>query len=134
MSAVMTLCLRSAAHTEDIAEVTSFVGTDASGSFGILPGHVRFMTVLDYGLSRYRGADGAWCHIACPGAVLYFADGRLTLNTRRYLRDPDYDRISALLSGQLAREEEELRSLRQNVQNLEQELLRRLRQLDRGQA
>ncbi len=39
-----------------------------------------------------------------------------------------------MLSGQLAREEEELRSLRQNVQNLEQQLLRRLRQLDRWQA
>ena len=66
--------------------------------------------------------------------MLYFAADRLTVNTRRYLRDHDYDRISGLLSGQLAREEEELRSLRQNVQNLEQQLLRRLRQLDRWQA
>ena len=134
MSATITLCLQSAVHSEDIAGVTSFVGTDASGSFGILPGCARFMTILGYGLSRYRDADGRWCHLACPGAVLYFAADRLTVNTRRYLRDHDYDRISGLLSGQLAREEEELRSLRQNVQHLEQQLLRRLRQLDRWQA
>jgi F-type H+-transporting ATPase subunit epsilon len=61
--------------------------------------------------------------------VLYFAADRLTVNTRRYLCDHDYDRISGLLSGQLAREEEELRSLQgQIVQKLEQQLLRRLRQ------
>jgi F-type H+-transporting ATPase subunit epsilon len=66
--------------------------------------------------------------------VLYLAGDRLTVSTRRYLLDHDYDRISGMLSGQLAREEEELRSLRQNVQNLEQQLLRRLRQLDRWQA
>lgn len=134
MTATLTLCLQSAVRSEDIAGVTSFVGTDASGSFGILPGRARFMTILDYGLSRYRGADGRWCHLACPGAVLYLAGDRLTVNTRRYLLDHDYDRISGMLSGQLAREEEELRSLRQNVQSLEQALLRRLRQLDRWQA
>ena len=130
----MTLHLRSAVRSEDIADVVSFVGTDASGSFGILPGRERFMTVLEYGLSRYRGADGAWRYVACPGAVLYFADDRLTVNTRRYLCDADHERLSALLSGQLAREEEELKSVKQNLQNLEQELFRRLRRLDRGPA
>jgi F-type H+-transporting ATPase subunit epsilon len=130
----MTLCLRSAQRSEDVEGVVSFVGADASGSFGIWPGRARFTTVLEYGLSRYRRADGGWLYLACPGAVLYLADDRLTLSTRRYLCDADYDRISGLLSGQLAREEEALQSVKQNVQNLEQALLRRLRQLDRGVA
>jgi F-type H+-transporting ATPase subunit epsilon len=133
MSAI-TLCLRSAVRSEDIEGVVSFVGRDASGSFGILPGRARFMTILDYGLARYRRADGVWVYLACPGAVLYLAADRLTLSTRRYLCDADYDRISGLLGGQLAREEEALRSIKQNLQNLEQELFRRLRRLDRGAA
>lgn len=133
MSAI-TLCLRSAVRSEDIEGVLSFVGRDASGSFGIRPGRARFMTILDYGLARYRTAEADWRYVACPGAVLYFADDRLTLSTRRYLCDPDYDRISGLLSGQLAQEEEELRSVKQNVHSLEQELFRRLRQLDRWPA
>ncbi|MBK6277882.1 MAG: F0F1 ATP synthase subunit epsilon [Gammaproteobacteria bacterium] len=127
----ITLHLQSAVRCERIEKVLSFVGSDASGSFGIQPGRARFMTVLDYGLSRFRTTQGAWQYLACPGAVLRFAEDRLTVNTRRYLRDHDYDRISELLAGQLAREEEELRSVRQNLQKLEQELFRRLRQLDR---
>jgi len=126
-----TLYLQSAVRTERIDSVASFVGADASGSFGILPGRSRFMTLLDYGLSRFRSQDGAWQYVACPGAVLSFADNELFLNTRRYLREEDYRRVSRLLAGQLAQEEAALQAVKDNLQKLEQELLRRLRQLDR---
>lgn len=131
MSGAITLHLQSALRCERIDKVQSFVGSDASGSFGIQPGRARFMTVLDYGLSRFRRMPGAWQYLACPGGVLRFADDQLTVNTRRYLCSEDYERISELLAGQLAQEEEELRSVKDNLQKLEQELFRRLRTLDR---
>jgi hypothetical protein len=56
MSSGITLHLQSAVRCERIDGVLSFVGSDASGSFGIQPGRARFMTVLDYGLSRFRDA------------------------------------------------------------------------------
>jgi F-type H+-transporting ATPase subunit epsilon len=130
----ITLHLNSAVRSERLDNVASFVGTDASGSFGILPGRTRFMTVLDYGLSRFRMADGNWVYLACPGAVLNFADDRLAVNARRYLCDQDYERISGLLAGQLAQEEDALKSVKDNLQNLEQELYRRLRTLDRWRS
>lgn len=127
----ITLHLQSAVRSERVDNVASFVGTDASGSFGIQPGRARIMTILDYGLSRFRTAEGGWHYLACPGAVLSFADDQLTVSTRRYLCDQDYERISALLAGQLAQEEDALRSVKDNLQRLERELFRRLRQLDR---
>jgi F-type H+-transporting ATPase subunit epsilon len=127
----ITLLLHSAVRSERVDDVSSFVGTDASGSFGIQPGRARMMTILDYGLSRFRIVEGAWHYLACPGAVLRFADDQLTVSTRRYLCDQDYERISALLAGQLAEEEDALRSVKDNLQRLERELFRRLRQLDR---
>ena len=128
------LHLQSAARYERFENVSSFVGEDASGSFGILPGRARFMTVLEYGLARYRAARGPWQFVACPGAVLSFADDQLFLNTRRYLRDEDYGRVSALLAGQLAKEEAELKNVKDNLQRLEHELFRRLLKLDRREA
>lgn len=127
-----TLHLQSAARYERIDDVASFVGVDASGAFGILPGRARLLTVLEYGLARFRVTDGPWQYVACPGAVLDFAAGELFLNTRRYLRDADYARVSALLAGQLAQEEEHLKTVKDNLQRLEQELFRRLRDLDRS--
>lgn len=127
----ISLHLNSAVRSESIDNVVSFVGTDASGSFGIQPGRSRFMTILDYGLSRFRQLDGDWLYLACPGAVLNFADNQLTVSTRRYLWDRDYQRISELLVGQLADEEAELKNVKDNLQELEQALFRRLRNLDR---
>jgi F-type H+-transporting ATPase subunit epsilon len=131
MSKTFTLHLQSAARYECIAGVSSFVGQDASGSFGILPGRARFITVLDYGLARFRLPEGTWQYLACPGAVVSYADDELYLNTRRYLRDDDYQRVAELLTGQLAAEEAELKSVKDNLQRLEHELFRRLHQLDR---
>ena len=131
MSRSFTLHLQSASRYERIADVESFVGQDASGSFGILPGRAALMTVLDYGLARFRLLAGGWQYLACPGAVLSFADDQLFVNTRRYLRDDDYGRVLRLLTGQLADEERALKAVKDNLQRLEQELFRRLRQLDR---
>lgn len=110
--------------------ITSFVGADASGSFGILPGRAPFMTVMDYGLARFCDATGTWRYLACPGAVLQLAGNVVAIHARRYLVDEDYARISARLAGELAREEAELAGVKANLQRLEQELLRRLRELD----
>ena len=45
--------------------------------------------------------------------------------------DADYERISAALAGQLAEEENALKSVKDNLQKLEQELIRRLYELNR---
>lgn len=129
-----TLHLASATHGERIPGVASFVGADASGSFGILPGRARFLTMLDYGLARFRIGDGPWRYLACPGAVLNFVGDDLFVNTRRYRVDDDYGRISALLAGQLAQEEAELKAVKDNLRRLEHELFRRLRQIDRWRS
>ena len=93
-----TLLLQDATHAETLTGVTSFVGEDASGSFGILAGHARIMASLTIGLARFRIGDADWQYLALPGAVLYFHDNVLTLSTRHYLRDDDYMRVSQALS------------------------------------
>ena len=130
----ISLNLNSAVRSERVENVVSFVGTDASGSFGIWPGRARLMTILDYGLARFCQEDGTWFYLACPGAVLNFADNELTVSTRRYLCDANYERISSLLAGQLAEEEAALKSVKDNLQKLEHELFQRLRTLDRWPA
>jgi len=126
-----TLALHDASRFEEIREVTSFVGEDMSGGFGILPGHARLMTSLVIGLARFRIGGGNWQYLALPGAVLYFHDNILTINTRRYLLDDDYLRISQLLEQQLLAEEEKLRSIKESLHRMEEEVLKRLWELSR---
>jgi F-type H+-transporting ATPase subunit epsilon len=126
-----TLRLQDATRSQEIAGVTSFVGEDNSGSFGILAGHERLMASLIIGLARFRIGDGNWQYLALPKAVLYFQDDILTLSTRRYLQDEDYTRISQALQRQLLVEEEQLHSMKESLRRMEQEVLQRLWELHR---
>ena len=55
------------------------------------------MTTLVFGLARFRVGESAWQYLAVPGGVLYFQDDVLTLSTRRFLIDDDYQAISKTL-------------------------------------
>lgn len=125
------LHLQSGTQYERIDDAVSFVAADDSGSFGILAGHARMMTCLATGLARFRTVDGAWRFLALPGAVLYFVDNELYVNTRRYLHDPDYKRVSAAWREELQAEEEKLRAVTESLNRLGDEMLKRMWNLQR---
>ena len=114
--------------------VSSFVGEDASGSFGILAGHARMITSLVVGLARFRSGERPWQYLAMPGAVLYFRDDTLTLSTRRCLISEDYSQISAALREQLLAEEARLQKMKQSLHRMEEEVLKRLWEISRSRA
>ena len=127
--------LESTTQYEQVENVISFIGEDDSGSFGVLPGHARMMTLLRFGLARFRVLGQDWEYLALPGALAYFLDGELHLSTRHYLRGKDYDRISAALEQELLVEEDNLQVVKQSLHRLEEEMFKRLWKLKRtGEA
>jgi len=129
-----TLQLQDATHSEQIKDVTSFVGEDASGSFGILADHARMMSSLVIGLARFRVNIDTWQYLALPGALLYFHGNILTLSTRHYMLDNDYMRISEALQQQLLKEEEQLHSMKISLHRMEEELLKRMWKMGRPEV
>ena len=125
------LHLQSTTQYERIDLVASFVGEDASGQFGILAGHERFITTLVPGLARFRVENEPWQYVALPWAALDFAGGELYVSTSRYSREADYRRMSAVLKERFLAEEEGVRELKASVRWLEDELFRRLYELER---
>ena len=126
-----TVRLQDATHKEDIAGVTSFVGEDSSGSFGILAGHARMMTILTTGLARFCTDEDNWRYLALPGGVLYHDEDVLTINTRHYLLDDDYMRISQALQDELLAEEEKLHNMKDSLHEMEEQVLKRLWEMGR---
>jgi F-type H+-transporting ATPase subunit epsilon len=121
-----TLHLQSATQYARVEGVESFVARDASGSFGLMARHARMMTVLGYGLARFRTADGDWHYVALPGGLAYFVDGELYLSTRRYVLGDDFRTVAAAVDSTLMAEDSALRSLKESVMRLEREMVRRL--------
>jgi len=129
-----SLHIQDATHSEHFEKVSSFVGEDISGSFGIQASHERFMTALVFGLARFRITDNSWQYLAMPGALLYFMDNELIINTRHFLIDSNYQQISIKLQEQLFTEEENLKTMKNSLHRMEQEVLRHLWELDRNEA
>ena len=125
------LVIQDSRRRRTYANVRSFVGADASGSFGILAGHARMTTALVVGLARFLDASEVWQYVAMPGAILYFADERLTLTARRCFVGNDYKEISAALQRRMLAEEQALAKIKTSLHRLEEEMLRRLWALDR---
>lgn len=124
------LHLQSTTQYVKLDDVESFVARDASGAFGLRARHERMMTMLGFGLARIRGAAGAWRYVALPGGLAYFADGELYVCTRRFVLGDDYRTVSAAVEQTLLAEETALGSLKQSVNRLEHEMMRRLWRLN----
>lgn len=120
------IVIRDMTHVETIDGVISFVGEDASGSFGIQANHVRFITSLVYGLARFKQKDAPWQYLSIPGAMLYFANNELKLNTRRFMMSDDYELMSHALLDVLATEEQELSAVKRNLHNIEANILQHM--------
>jgi F-type H+-transporting ATPase subunit epsilon len=128
-----SVVLRSATQHERLEEVVSFVGEDASGSFGLMRGHGRFVTALVFGLARLRYADGRWDYLALPQAVACFERDELTLSTRRFLRGDDHLKISQQLREELIKEEKTLLELKHSLEMMERSMLLRLWRMGRNE-
>lgn len=126
-----TLHLQSAAKSEKIEHVVSFVGEDASGSFGILSGHARIMTALKFGLARIKFSNHQKEYIALSGGILYFVDNLLRIATRHYLRSDNYQAVIIELDKQRQTEKTTLSNLKETLHRLDENILKRLWELQR---
>lgn len=127
-----SLQLLDAKHQQTYESVVSFVGEDATGRFGILADHARFMTVLKMGLARFQQTDQAWSYLATTDAVLYFKNNTLVITCRHFVIESDYSHISARLQTELLDEEALLIQQKQGLRRMEEEMLRRLWELSRA--
>lgn len=86
--------------------VTRIRAEDETGSFGILPGHADFLTVLAVSVLSWTGADGAEHHAALRGGVLRVSGGdQVSVAAREAVTEDALDRLGSAVLEQFEREE-----------------------------
>jgi F-type H+-transporting ATPase subunit epsilon len=124
-----TILLHSPNDSVILPDVVYFKGRDASGSFGLMAHHERFMTVHEFGLAVVRMVGDKTRYVALPSALIYFVGNKLLLATRRFIISPDKEEVIAAISGIMRDEEEARTSLTNSIREMEQELTRKLWEL-----
>lgn len=103
----------------DVADVTAVRAEDASGDFGICPGHVDFLTVLTPSVITYR-QNGVLRHLAVRGGVLTVRDGASVLvATRQAFSGGDLDHLERVLLDSTAQEAAEEKAGRRHAARLQ---------------
>ncbi|MDP2079702.1 MAG: F0F1 ATP synthase subunit epsilon [Pseudotabrizicola sp.] len=73
--------------------VTSLRAMDASGDFGILPGHADFLTRLALSVVSWATPDGAQHFCAVRGGALTVRKGHVAIATREAVIGHDLDKL-----------------------------------------
>ncbi|HXX69923.1 MAG TPA: hypothetical protein VEK07_22275 [Polyangiaceae bacterium] len=86
----------------DVADVRHVRAEDATGAFGIQPGHTEFVTALAVSVLSYRLPSGRERHVAMRGGVLRVSGGALVeVATREAVASDDLDALRRALQTDL---------------------------------
>lgn len=111
----------------DAPGVRSVRAEDASGGFGLWPGHVDFLTVLSVGVLSWRQADDTWQHCAVRRGVLTMRRGcALSIATREAVLCDDLDQLEHQVLAQLRQRQDAEDTARRESRQLEVRALREL--------
>lgn len=103
----------------DAADVAHVRAEDATGAFGILPGHADFLTALSPSVVTWRGADAVEHHLAVRGGMLEVRGGEaVAIATREAVADDDLGKLRTKVLADFARRREDEARTRVDVQRL----------------
>lgn len=108
-------------------DVTSFRAEDASGGFGIQPGHVDFLTVSTAGVVRWRSSGGPWRFCAVRGGVLLVRGGReIDIACREAVTGTDLPALEARIAAEREAAREAARGARSQQTRLHARAIRQI--------
>jgi F-type H+-transporting ATPase subunit epsilon len=113
------------------ARISALRAADASGQFGLRPGHQPFLTVLVPCVLTYRTVNGREAYVAVDGGVLELETDRVTVVTRDAVRAERLAEVADAAAAMLATRQATERTARAAFAELEASLLRELSRVER---
>jgi F-type H+-transporting ATPase subunit epsilon len=111
----------------DATGVKSLRAEDASGGFGLWPGHADFLTVLGAGVVSWQDRAAQWHHCAVRRGVMTLRRGaELEIATREAIPGDDLDQLENEVLAQLVQRQQAEDDSRRQVKQLEVRTLREL--------
>lgn len=109
--------------------VRRIVAEGPDGHFGMLPGHIDFVTQLVPGILLYETAEGAERFVAVNSGTLVKCGDEVRVAVRGAVEGDDLGALRARVEAEFRQHDEEERDARAALARLEASMIRRFRDL-----
>ncbi len=114
--------------------VRRIVAEGPEGHFGMLPGHVDYVSELVPGILLYETDSGAECFVAVNSGTLVKCGDEVRVAVRGAVEGDDLAELRARVEAEFRHQDEQERDARAALARLEASMIRRLRELGVGGA
>jgi F-type H+-transporting ATPase subunit epsilon len=104
-------------------DVTHIRLKDESAYFGIMKGHIDFLTVLVPSLCYYRDAAGKETFLAVDGGILSVRGGEVTLTSREVYESDTAEGLADIIDGAIAKRKETEKTFIAMLESIERSFL-----------
>jgi len=96
---------------------------DESGAFGIMKGHIDFLTVLVPSLCYYRDENGKEMFLAVDEGIFTVRDGVATLTSKEIFESEDAEKLAELMESTFEQRRKAEAGLREMLGNIEKSFI-----------
>ena len=115
---------------ETVKKISFFRAEDKSGSFGILPRHIEFLTVLEPSIAIAVIEDKEH-YYAFNGGVLSFKNNALTITAKEFVQSDNISKLLEMIKHTFKEQEEKERLFKDSIENLQKAFIKKLIEMER---
>jgi F-type H+-transporting ATPase subunit epsilon len=105
---------------------------DATGFFGVMKGHIDFLTVIEPSLCYYIDSNDMEVFLAVNGGVLRVRGGKVTLTSLEVFESDDVEKLSEIIEGTVAKRDKSETDFRKTLEGIERSFIEKTLEFIRG--
>jgi len=130
MKPLFDLHIITPADVKIINNVSFFRAEDKTGSFGILPRHIEFLTILEPSIAIAFIEDREE-YFAFNGAILSFKNNLLIVTTKEFAQSNKIGELKEIIEVLFKEQQEKESTFHLNMQNLRKAFFKKIIELER---
>jgi F-type H+-transporting ATPase subunit epsilon len=112
--------------------ITAIRLKDETGFFGIMKGHINFVTALVPSLCYYLDENDREVFLAVNGGIVSIKGGKVTITSREIFESDDAEKLAEIIENTMAKKDSSERSFLNMIKGIERSFMEKTLESVRG--
>jgi len=105
---------------------------DGSGFFGIMKGHINFITAIEPSLGYYIDENDREVFLAVDGGIVSIKGGMVTITSRAIFESDDAEKLAKIIEDTMVKRDSSERSFLNMIKGIERSFMEKTLEFVRG--